>query len=446
MPGKIDNYQFGLGGVNVSKGPLHLGDDEATQLQNAEIVPDSNTGGQGVLSKRGGLAALTSALAGSVTGLVGLPLQTTYTRTLWAGLATQDSDTWLKTSNGTTWTSQTTPVRPDDQLNTNFNQYLGDRRIASYKTFIVYPSNAHTTDFVTPANNTAPPIEIWNGTTDSELTKIPTGSSSGTAGNQAFGVLDMLVQDDAIYLSVYDPPNSGGNDRNGRVLRLDLTTGVLSQIASAFGAGTGEMAGGAPACLAWYHGKLWVGLDPNSGTSSAGKVVWAYPGISTTWTEDVSNLQGYPRSLLPYRGDLFVGLRGNASFDAAVFRRVSSTGLWGVSDTTVTSGTDYYGSLVEYSNDLYAVVFSDGGADVELIRKFDGTSWTTDRDVATTDGAGTAYPVGNAVLYGSDLYYAFESPASVPGTGFILRKSGGTWTKVATDDISGHMAVLTERT
>lgn len=89
--GKINIYDFGGGGVNLVKNPLQLADNELTQGQNAELIPDADKGGEGALSKRGGLAALTSAL-GSISGIGTLPLQTTYTRYLYVALQTFDSE------------------------------------------------------------------------------------------------------------------------------------------------------------------------------------------------------------------------------------------------------------------------------------------------------------------------------------------------------------------
>ena len=74
MGGQVNNYNFGGDGVNIVKDPLQMADGEASQLQNAELVSDQARGGQGSLSKRGGLIALTSALAGSILGMIALPL------------------------------------------------------------------------------------------------------------------------------------------------------------------------------------------------------------------------------------------------------------------------------------------------------------------------------------------------------------------------------------
>src|SRR3990167_10416482 len=97
---KLSLKDVGGGGVNLVKGPLQLADNELTQAQNAEFVLNEASGGIGVLSKRGGLAALNgSAMAGTVHGMIGLPLETTYTRTLYAARQTEEKKNFIKSTN-----------------------------------------------------------------------------------------------------------------------------------------------------------------------------------------------------------------------------------------------------------------------------------------------------------------------------------------------------------
>lgn len=448
MGGTLSNYNFGGDGVNLVKDPLELADAEATQLQNAEKIPDQATGGEGSLTKRQGLAALGSALSGAVYGGISLPLQTTFTRTLYASLGTFDSNKWTKTTNGTSWTDTASPARATKHDNTNYEvigtaAQAGSHRGVTYKTQLIYPGDGYTADVGTPGNNTALPLMSWDGTTALTIVTMPVGSSSSD-GNSPFSVSDMVQANGKIYFCLHDPANA--NPMKGRVMAFNPATSELTQVATPFGFGTGFISGGAPCCIAWHQGQLFVGLDNGDGTANVGKVVRCYPDIDTDWTSDTAVLLGYPKSLCVYQGDLYVGMRGNATNDAKVYKRSQSTGAWAASDTTTTSGIDYYGSLTVYGDDLYAVVFSDGGSDVELIRKLSGGTWSTDRDVAATDcTAGAAQHVGMGAVYGSDLFFAFKATSDTQNDGFILRKSGGTWTKVLTDNINGRLLTLTER-
>lgn len=441
--GKLNIFKLGQGGVQLTKDPLHLADDELAQSQNAELDFDQ---GRGALSKRNGLTPLTTALAGSIYGMIGLPLNTTYTRYLYLTLGTFDSDTWLYTTDGTNFISTSTPARA--VLNgTNYQaigtgDYQADRRLVNFRTFLVYPAT-YTSNLATPASNTSIPMTIWDGTGSATLFNIPIGQSSSD-GNLPFSVTDMLVANGLIYFAVHDPVNAG--NAKGRVLQFDLSSGVVSQVATTFGFGTSAPTNGTPSCLAWYQGKLWVGLMNGNGTANVGTVVWAYPGLSTTWTTDTSTLPGYPHSMAIYQGDLYTGIVGTATTQAAVYKRASSSGVWTSSDTQATSGNAYYGGLIVYNNELYATVYSDGGADFEYIRKFDGTSWTTDRDITANDNAGVATPLGNPVLFGSDLFMTFQSSSPANADGFLMRKRSGTWSKVATDSFTGKAGVMVSRT
>ena len=67
---KVKVYAPGIGGVQLVKNRLQLDDTEVTSAQNAEVIYDEDLGGDGAISKRGGLRLLnTGALAGSVLGM-----------------------------------------------------------------------------------------------------------------------------------------------------------------------------------------------------------------------------------------------------------------------------------------------------------------------------------------------------------------------------------------
>lgn len=80
----MTNYQPGSGGVNLVKSPLQLADNELTKAQNAEYNPDVDGGGQGALTKRGGLQKLfSSALNGAVYGMIATGLEPPPAPSLW---------------------------------------------------------------------------------------------------------------------------------------------------------------------------------------------------------------------------------------------------------------------------------------------------------------------------------------------------------------------------
>jgi hypothetical protein len=445
MANAFSNYGFGKDGVNLVKGPLQMGDGEGLKFQNAEYVPDANRGGEGALAKRGGLAALNAALAGSVLGMIGLNLKTTYTRTLYVGKGTQNANTFRTSTDGTTFANHSTALQP--AVPSKFADASGSRdarRIASFRNFIVYPYSTYTVG----TNN--PPIALWDGTDAVQVGAIPVGPSA-TASTPAYAITDMLVANGLIYFAVHDPGGAGAN-LAGRVMSLNLESGVIKQIANPFGSGTGEMTGGYPCCLAYYQDQLWAGLQINATTDNVGKVVRCYPDIDSAWTSDVATLSGNPASMAVYKGDLYVGVRSSAANNSAVYKRTATTRAWAASFTSAAgaAGTGFCGSLIVYNSELYAVEYWSGATDVIHIKKWDNSSWTTDRDVDATDGTDTVNPQmpGNSVVMGNDLFIAFrpvnESDTAVDG--FVLRKSASAWSKVdAAINSNGMLAVLVER-
>lgn len=443
MSGNLANYNFGGGGVNLVKDPLEMGDDEATQLQNAEYDADAATSGKGALQMRGGLVALNaSPLAGTVLGLLGLAMDTTYTRTLYAARGTATANTWRTSVDGTTWGDVVTLLAAARIGDFTDNNGLRDaRRIGAIRNLIVYPGDAYT---VATDN---PPLLVWDGTEGFTVAAIPVGPSA-TALTPAFAIVDSLVANGNLYLAIKDP---GGTAPNlcGRVLQVDLQSGVIKQIANAFGNGTGEKAGGSPCCLAWYQNQLFVGLQGSNTTDAIGNIVRCFPTVDATWTTDVSTLSGYPCSLCVFNGDLYAGTESSVATGARVYKRAATTKAWTAQYTSAggSGGTGFMTSLIEYASALYAFEYHSTAPTILIKRTTDGTTWTSDRDVAATDGGVAANYPGNAVLGGSsDLFVAYRSTTTTATDGFILRRVGGTWSKVdAARNLAGQLTLLVTR-
>lgn len=449
MGGHIAIYGFGGGGVNLVKDPLELDDAEATQLQNAELIPDESKGGEGSLSKRGGLQALTSALAGSILGMVALPLQTTYVRELYVAfgdLAT-GTRTWKKTTDGTTFSDTTLPLlhATDEKFKTfssgNAAMEYCQRRPVSWRNTIIYNGDSYVEGTANP-----PLVAFSDGVAGYTWTSIPAGSNSTTGAPPAV-ITDMIVANGVIYIAVIDPAYSGTH--KGRVLKLDPRTGVLQQVANAFGPGTGEQAGGAPIALCWFNGQLWAGLHNGNDGSSSGYVCRCYPGADSVWTQDTAALDGFPMGLVGFKGNLYVAMQGNKS-TAGIAKRTTSTGAWANVDTFASGADGVAGALVVYSDTLYYTRYDNAGNHKCLIRKSsDGASWSTDLDIETTytKTAGTDWfePV-HAMVFGSDLFVSFRASDHDDANGQLLKLSGGSWSRALTDvNMQGGMAQLVTR-
>lgn len=441
MASNVVNYDIGGGGVQLVKNPLHLADNECTQLQNAELVLNEASGGAGAISKRGGLTPLNSgAMSGSVTGILPLQLLTTYTRTLAIAKGTEDSTTFVTTTDGTNLTNNTTMA-----LASSFSTYTTEnsardaRRMVSFRNFLVYAGNNFT------QNTTNPEITVWDNTTATMVARIPVGPSSN--GSPPYVITDMLTANGLIYIAVHDPGGSGAN-LCGRVLSLDLEAGVLKQIATAFGGGTNEMTGGAPSCLAFYQSQLWVGLNGSATTDGIGKIVRCYPGVDTVWTSDTAVLVSHVSSLCAFSGDLYAGTQSSVTTGAKIYKRTASTAAWTAVATSGggAAGTGHYASIWEHASALYAVEFHTTTPIVHIVTSTDGTTWTTSRDVDANDGGVAGTLPGSMITLGSDLLVVFRSITVAGNDGFLMRLRSGTWSKLSTDNFAGPLAVLVTRT
>lgn len=442
MGDTIKNYGFGVDGVNLVTDPLKLKDTEATQLQNAELLDDEATGGRTALKMRGGLAALNgSALSGSVLGGTGWPLKTTYTRTLYAARQTATANTWRTSTDGTTWANTSTPAAAAiDSKFADENDTRDARRMTAFRTYLLYPGNGYTQD-------TDPPIVVlWDGAASVTVCAIPApGSISNSSAAPIFAIVDMFVAEGKLYLLTHEPGGSSTHNC-GQVLSLSLDSGVLRQVATAFSGTSPEIDGGAPSCMAFYKGQLFVGLNGEATTDGIGKIVRCFPGVDTEWTSDVSNLSGHVSSLAVFRGKLYAGTQSSASSAEKIYERSPTAGTWAAVFTGVgADGNALVGSLYVYDSALYGVQYHATAPTIHIKRSTDGSTWATDRDVDSSDSGVAGNLPGQMTTLSDDLYVVFRSTAVGATDGFIMQRSGGTWTKVDTDNYGGQIAVLVQR-
>jgi hypothetical protein len=437
----IKNYEFGLDGVNIVVDPLKMSQREATQLQNAEIRQDADSAGAAALVMRGGLVALNgSALSGSILGGMGWPLKTTFTRTLYAALQTEDADQWKTSTDGTTWADVSSPAVA--AVNTKYADETNERasrRMVSFRAFVLFAGNGYTQDTDDPI------IVLWDGTTSVTVTSIKYGPSGD--GNPPFAITDMLVADGKIFFAIHEPGGSAPH-LCGRVLSLNLDTGVVKQIANGFGGVNPEVDGGAPSALAFYKGQLWVGLNTGNSTDGIGKIVRCYPDVDTTWTTDVSNLSQGISSLGVFKGMLFAGTYSSASTGARIYERSATAATWAARFTSGggADGNGHIKPLHVFNGSLYAVEYHATAPTIHVKSSADGTTWNTDRDLDSSDSAAEGNFPGQMVTHNDMLFLVMRSTAVDQADGFIMeRTTGGTWTKRSTDNYGGPIAVLVQR-
>jgi hypothetical protein len=454
----IKGYGLGSGGVNVVKSPLHLDDNELTKAQNA--VPD-NTSGLGSIRKRDGLVALNAvALSGAVTGIVGLPLPDfgAVTRTMYAALGNATANTWKKSTDGTTWTDATSPVRAQrrTKLSDPSAIFFVNNRMVAIDHRLLFPNDNYI-QYPT-ASSDAPPYNMFDGTNDTTIAQIPFNPGSGaTPGTtDSYYVTDSCLHKGELYIGVFDPVG-GSPNRNGRVFKLDYLNGTLTQIGNAFGDGADEVVGGMPWALCSYQGLLYVGVYGITG-AGVGRVYKINTSVSPgTWTEDNptgSPLNGYITSMRQWQGDLYIACMEDDGATASVIFKRTAAGVYSVVKTgTGIDGGNYWAVLGEFGDtpantNLYACnINTSGTPDTNEIWRCDVSgTWTLDKDVFAAYAQNLH--VGQMVVFGGAMYIVYPTSSDSGVDGFILKRTAaGTYTRPLTGaNLRGFIETLVVET
>ncbi len=440
--GEVKVTNFGQNGVDVVRSPEHLDDADITSGQNAAFITDKGLGG---LGSRAGFARLNSvALAGSPGGFINVPLPPPGTPALFAALEVPTAggpyNTWSRSANdGVTWASQTTPAKSAQgiYLGTTMAPLSPSQHIASIRGRIYY-AGSHVP--YPTASNTEPPIRVYDGTTDFELTRIP---PNPTLNVNSVCILNLHVHRNQLFCSTWD---DGAGPGKGRVFLVDTTTGTLTQIGERFGTASDEL-DGIPWCFASLGSRLYLGTHDVVG-ASVGRVYWIRPGVDDAWTLDHTTVAGNGCivSMAGYRGKLYIGVIADAGLKAMVRVR-NNPDSYAMSDEGVaaTTGYDWYDALIVYSDALYAARFHRDGTPTYVIRKFDGTTWTTDYDVQANYANRST--IGQSFVFNSRLYMVIPQinqtgAAPVTTTGIILKKASGAWAGVGAEWLRGYIGAV----
>jgi hypothetical protein len=392
MPGKLNLYNLGDLGVHLVETPVHSPDGSFTSAQNASVSRDQ---GQHGLRKRHGMAKLNAtALNGAILAIGNMPFQDPFGAVPSAGeraFANEYNEgptgTFITTTNGTTWATAGA-----DRPNTWGSSVFAD-------SFTQRGGVISTDGLITYLNSSAD-IYTFNGTTN---TLLASGFSLGSFGVRSGPVL----HDGVPVFVVYDATS-------GKLLRQN-GTGIEELTASI----------GKPAtCVMSAIGRVYIGTDENRiyyWSESEGLVldITLSPTGGNVSITDIAHVGG-----VIYASACTKAGGATATTHKVLKRTADAT--W--SDITPTAQGDY-GPLAAFGTSLYCVRKAhDAFAGCE-IRAYDGTSWTTDQNVVTLCTG--ANRVISLVAFNSALY------GTVGGTTTrdVIRRSGGTWTRVHTEAI-----------
>ena len=484
MPGKINLYNLGTQGVDLTKSIIHAEDGSFRKAQNA--VPDPR-GKFGAVSMRDGLIEINSTSAGGeVKGILNMPLPSQ--RNIYVGRhgTGTTGQTWItSTDDGVSFASTANIANATDygyfnscnspKSSTTQGLELMDRA-AFNGNVLIYPATGYTQYIPggSVGTGTGPPtLRMWDGVTDRELLRVPLNlrclnssdqfahlTAPDNVGNQAIYVGDMLMEGQTVYFIVFDFAN--GEQFMGRVLSFNLATYALEQIGETFGPATTDKDGG-PFCLGLGLGRLWLGTG--NGTQSypsdpapEGKVYRIRPGIDSTWTLDATfNSTETVVSICSYAGRMYAGTFDQNAGAPAPGRLMArgDDGVWASIDTTgaaPTAAGSRVSCLIEFEDNLYWVATDMRGVTSSgKIKKWDGTTASTVRTFDLEDQGGTNFPqMGLSALKHNGRLFMLVNVAG-GGTSFYndgkiaYSDDGTTWVEIdnsTTQPIIGRAGVV----
>lgn len=430
MSSELNIFNMAERGVNTTLDPVHLEDGDLTSAQNVQPNP---AGAYGSVRKRDGNAKLNSAaMAGQVTGFIGLPLPDLTTRTTYYyypidDTSTPTSSTWRTSTDGSVWTTSTTIAAKSQEvadLGTAWSPANWAPKWTTLGSKLYYPGTDYT---ATGASRTAATIHVYDGTTDYVLAQVPLHPA--ITASEYHGVLSIVPYSESeLIVTTYD-----GNDATGRgrVFILDVTTGSLVQM------GQETTISGGPVAAIVYQGWIFVGTASANGTT--GIVYKVRPGDATLTTEATNDAGEQCHAFMTFGGNLYLGTNAgwpdvsNARV-ARIRKRTASTAAWAdsyVSDSTATGNS--IGPFILSSDGGTAFAFlhkvSAGAAPLlSIISSTDGTTWATAYDVSTN--VGTSYTNSNWPIRATngDIYWPLYSDAMVAR--ILKRTSAGSWSIV----------------
>ena len=440
-------YNMADKGVNVTKSPLHLEDGELTKAQNWQTDPAL---ADGCIRRRDALSKLnSSALAGSVKGLIALPLPSefTTTRVFYAPIDDGTTNTWRRSTDGATWATITTATLQEPANTSHSNNavnggiYSNNQRgmtpWASFNNRIYFPGDDYTTS-EDGGTTTPPTLYSWDGTTATKLLTIPQSPYADVDCQAIVATIPYSATE--LLISVYDYHVANAT-AHSRVLLYSLVTGELEHL----GANTDiRDALFAPYV---YQGRIWVGPS-NFTTGSTIAIRWVRPG-DASWTTDANfaavSIGG--TTMVEFLGHLYMGTHSDSGTEVARIRkRTTSTAAWTTVASTDGSGDgQFYGPFIVTADGLTILAYvnyGNGSAPlIRILKSTDGSSWSTDLDVVADLGAGFAVPGFPYLDSDGSIYWPLRKGDN---TGVIKKRtSGGTWSTVDTiNNLRGPLMAL----
>ncbi len=389
----ISVFGLGTGGVQLTKSPLHMDDNEVIQAQNAEPYRDR---GQTGIRKRPAFRPINAIATNAISGLISVELAS-------AGAGNNLATNGVSNDIPATGAKGLVLVARHTQPATQAWKYTNDGG-ATWSTTTALSRNIANNDhsavvyrgraFYAGELDSIGQILCFDGLKEFEFTRLPFGPAADTAGGTRINAVGMAMG--LFYISI-------NNATTGRVYAVDPVTGAASQVG-----GTFVVADEIVVDVCAYAGRVWI--CTNNDNTKAAHIYSIRPGVDTAWTTErtttdlgASQFRNY-NSLAAKGGQLYAATSAPAGF-AAIIEKRTAAGSW---STELTAGSSaaagYYDALVEWNGKLYAQQGYSTTLFAVVIQDSVG-SWSTDKDMAAAGSTSTGY-----FLSTPDLLFASGPP------------------------------------
>ncbi len=411
----VSVFGLGTGGVQLTKSPLHMEDNEVIQAQNAEPYRDR---GQTGVRKRPAFRPINTDATAAISGLISVELASAG-----AGdnLATNGTSNDIPATGAKGLVLVARNTRPATQA----WKYTNDGG-ASWSTTTALSRNIADNDhsaivyrgraFYAGESDSIGQVLCFDGLKEFEFCRLPFGPSVDTTGGTKFNAVGMAMG--LFYFSL-------NNATTGRVYAVSPVTGAATQVGGTFVAGNEIVV---DVCA--YAGRVWI--CTNNDNTKAAHIYSIRPDVDTVWTTErtttdlgVNQFRGY-NSLAAIGGQLYAATGAPAGF-AAIIEKRTAAGVWSTELTAGSSAaTGYYDALIVWGGNLYAQqVYST--TLVNVVRQVSVGSWVLDKDMLAAGSTSSGY-----FLSTPDLLFASGPPR------VFTRNAAATWTTSLSDAALTH--------
>lgn len=402
MAGKLNLYNLGTQGVDLTKSVIHADEGTLRHAQNAVPDPRGEFGG---IAKRDGLGEINAmSIGGPVGGVVDAPLPAK--ARIYIGYDNTGDTGFLTSEDGFDSEPVFVPGQVVGLEASAWSVAGGQKRGCVVDNKFFYPPSLGITF------TDSPPIWVLDGKVDREFARVPSEPVTGVQGP----VLAMLPYRGTVYLITGAKDFQGSSSASGNAFTLNPITGEIRKL------GSSSPDGRIPTCMVVSVGRLFVGTTYEAQTPTNGGRVYSVPVHgSNQFIQDVEVAHGDVSALEEHKGLVYAATGNDQSATGGQVYRRSEAGAW-TAIKTLSSATASYTSLLSFGGNLYAS-YRDSNTQEAYVDEFDGTTWTT---VLTNNSV----PLPRMVLFKFGTRMFAVDGSGQAGGSLFYTDDGTTWTEV----------------